>query len=82
MLVELSTEEELESILNEDENQLNDERETEPNITDALINEGEKIESYTTILNADSQNEISDNLTGTSDNETENQGKILHIRQR
>ncbi|CAG4946502.1 unnamed protein product [Parnassius apollo] len=42
-LVELSTEEELESILNEDENRLNEERETEPNITDAVINEDEEI---------------------------------------
>ncbi|CAG5059777.1 unnamed protein product [Parnassius apollo] len=44
-LVELSTEEELESILNKDENQLNEERETEPNITDAVINENKKIEN-------------------------------------
>ncbi|CAG4949101.1 unnamed protein product [Parnassius apollo] len=76
-LVELSTEEELESILNEDENQLNKERETEPNITDAVINEDEQIESDTTILNTDSQNEIPNNLTGKSDKETENQGNTI-----
>ncbi|CAG5010387.1 unnamed protein product [Parnassius apollo] len=73
-LVELSTEEELESILNEDEIQLNKERETEPNITDAVINEDEEIESDTTILNTDSPNIIPNNLTGKSDKETENQG--------
>ncbi|CAG5028701.1 unnamed protein product [Parnassius apollo] len=73
-LVELSTEEELESILNENENQLNEERETEPNITDAVINKDEEIESDTTKKNTDSQNEIPNNLTGKSDKDTENQG--------
>nr|XP_022904893.1 uncharacterized protein LOC111416991 [Onthophagus taurus] len=73
VLVELSTEEELESILNEDENQLHEEREAEPNITDPVINEEEEIESDTIISNADLQNEIVDKLTGKPNKETDNQ---------
>ncbi|XP_045511256.1 KRAB-A domain-containing protein 2-like [Colias croceus] len=70
VIVELSTEEELESILKEDENQFDEEREAERNITDAVFNKDDEIES----LNTDSQNKILDNLTGKPDNENKNQG--------
>lgn len=45
VLIKISTEEELESILNEEENQLYEERQTKTNITYTAINEKEGIEN-------------------------------------
>lgn len=59
---ELSTEKELKSILNEDENHWYEEREAEININDTEINEEKEIENETTNLNTASQNENPDNL--------------------
>lgn len=78
-LVDLLTEEELENILNEDlmkKIQWNEEKETEPNIAEAVVNEDDGIQSDATILNADSKNENLDNLTEKLDTETENQEYI------